>query len=339
MSTVRVAALSGGVGGAKLALGLQCALAPGELMVIANTGDDFTHLGLHISPDIDTLLYTLSGRANPDAGWGRAAETWSFMEALQELGGAGWFRLGDKDLAVHVLRTERLRNGASLADVTRELARRFEVPSKVLPMSNHSVRTKVRTDAGWLEFQEYFVHQQCRPAVRELVYAGACSARPSPELIEALRGTDLDAVVICPSNPYLSIEPILAVNGTRAALGLASAPIIAVSPIVGSRALKGPTAKIMSDLGLEANATSVARHYRGSIDGLIVDETDRHETAAIESLGVRVSVANTVMTTRESRIALARHLVRFAEELRARKHDGLNHGNRMEVPSVGAAAG
>lgn len=338
-NTVRVVALSGGVGGAKLALGLQHALSPGELMVIANTGDDFTHLGLQISPDIDTLLYTLSGRASPDLGWGRAGETWSFMEALQELGGPQWFRLGDKDLAVNVLRTERLSNGTSLAEVTRELATRFEVPSVVLPMSNQPVRTKVRTHQGWLEFQQYFVREQCRPAVRELSYSGALVARPLQELVDVLRDADLRAVVICPSNPHLSIDPILAVNGMRAALGRARAPIIAVSPIVAGRALKGPTAKIMNDLGLEVNAISVALHYCGVIDGLVIDEADGLDAAAIESLGVRVSVAGTLMTTFDTRLALARQVLQFADELRSAKNDDRGRRDTEEAGDVGAAAG
>lgn len=331
MSAVRAVALSGGIGGAKLALGLDRVLAPGELLVIANTGDDFEHLGLHVSPDIDTLLYTLSTRGNTGTGWGRAQETWSFMAALEELGGPTWFRLGDKDLATHVWRTSRLRKGASLSEVTRELAARFGIATAVMPMSDDAVRTRLRTDEGWLDFQEYFVEKKCWPAVRELSYAGAAQASATPGVTSALRRGGLDVICICPSNPYLSIDPILAVNDIRAALAQASAPVVAISPIVGGRALKGPTAKIMSELGLRSGVMSIALHYRDLIDGLVIDETDRAQAAAIEALGVGVEVAKTVMTTLEDRCDLARQVLMFAGRLRTAQAEGKAH--------VGTAAG
>ncbi|MGH8238052.1 MAG: 2-phospho-L-lactate transferase [Steroidobacteraceae bacterium] len=331
MSSPRAVALSGGVGGAKLVLGLDRVLAPGELLVVANTGDDFEHLGLHISPDIDTLLYTLSERANTDTGWGRAGETWSFMSALAELGQPVWFRLGDKDLAAHVLRTHHLRQGNSLSQVTRELARHYGIGTAVLPMSDDVVRTRVRTDAGWLDFQNYFVEKQCAPAVRELCYDGAVVANPAPGVTSALHARGLDVICICPSNPYLSIDPILAVAGIRTALGQAAAPIVAVSPIVGGQALKGPTARIMGDLGHRSSVVSIALHYRDVIDGLLIDECDRVYAGSIEKLGVEVHVARTIMRSLEDRCELARQVLKFAARLRGPRQEERSH--------VGAGAG
>lgn len=325
MNGIRVIALSGGVGGAKLALGLYRILAPGELAVIANTGDDFEHLGLHISPDIDTLLYALSERDNRDTGWGRAAETWSFIGAIQELGAPTWFRLGDKDLAVHVFRSMRLRQGNSLSEVTRELAAAFGIAATVWPMSNQPVRTRVRTDMGWLDFQSYFVQARCAPPVRELSYLGADQARPAPEAMSVLRAPSLEMICICPSNPYLSIDPILSVPDIRAWLASAGAPIVAIAPIVGGHAVKGPTAKIMNELGHESSVTSVARHYRDVIDGLVIDVADRAQAAAIEEMGVRALVTETVMTTLEDRCSLARQVVAFAGTLRNANPRGRRH--------------
>src|SRR5258705_11994272 len=250
MSKRLVVALSGGVGGAKLALGLSRVLPADELLVVANTGDDFEHLGLSISPDIDTLTYTLAGIDNPATGWGRRDETWSFMDSIGALGGEDWFRLGDRDLALHVERTKRLGAGQTLSEITVGVCRRLGVRPRVLPMSDDRVRTRVHGDSGWIDFQDYFVRQQCRPVVRELVFDGAAASRPQPEVIAALSGGNVRAVVICPSNPFISIEPILAVPGLRAAIAACGAPVVAVSPIVGGRAIKGPTAKMMQELGL-----------------------------------------------------------------------------------------
>src|SRR5579863_10382631 len=246
MSRDLVVALSGGIGGAKLALGLSRIVPGDNLLVVANVGDDFEHLGLHVSPDSDTLMYTLAGLDNTKLGWGRQDETWSFMEALTALGGDDWFRLGDGDLAVHLERTRRLRQGESLSAVTTDFCRRLGVGPRVLPATDDRLRTRLRTDEGWLDFQDYFVRLQCRPVLRELAFVGAESARPHPDLLEALRDERLRALIICPSNPFISVEPILAVPGMREALSACAAPIIAVSPIIAGRAVKGPTAKMMA---------------------------------------------------------------------------------------------
>ena len=304
-----VVALSGGVGGAKLALGLSRVLPADELLVIANTGDDFEHLGLSISPDIDTLTYALAGLDNPVTGWGRRDETWSFMETISALGGEDWFRLGDRDLALHVERTRRLKAGETLSQVTRDVCRRLGISTRVLPMSDDRVRTRVRSDEGWLDFQDYFVRQQCRPIVRELVFEGADKARAQPEVIAALKGGTVRAVVICPSNPFISIEPILAVPGMRAALEGCGAPVIAVSPIVGGKAVKGPTAKMMQELGLVVSSASVAARYGSLLDGYIVDAADA------QGISGKVHIAPTLMTTLANKEALARTVLAFANSL------------------------
>jgi LPPG:FO 2-phospho-L-lactate transferase len=304
-----VLALSGGIGGAKLALGLYRVLPPGELTVVANTGDDFEHLGLSISPDIDTLLYTLAGIDNPELGWGRRNETWTFMAALEALGGETWFKLGDGDLATHVERTRRLAAGENLSRVTDDFRRRFGISARLLPMSDDRVRTRPRTDEGWLDFQDYFVRRRASPVVREFAYAGASEARANPDLLAALAGDDLELVVICPSNPFLSIDPILSLPRVRDALRACRAPVVAVSPIIGGKAVKGPTAKIMAELGLPIGAAAVARHYEDILDVFIADEADANE---IEDLGIPVSLARTLMSTLEDRQALARVVLAVA---------------------------
>ncbi|HEX9555463.1 MAG TPA: 2-phospho-L-lactate transferase CofD family protein, partial [Reyranella sp.] len=242
-----VVALSGGVGGAKLALGLSRVLPAQELLIVANTGDDFEHLGLSISPDIDTLTYVLAGLDNPVTGWGRRDETWSFMETIGALGGADWFRLGDRDLALHVERTRRLKAGETLSQVTADLCRRLGIGTRVLPMSDDRVRTYVLTDDGAVTFQDYFTQLGCEPAVHGFQYAGADAARIPDELIEALHADDLEAVVICPANPYHVIRPILEIEGMKDLLRRRRAPVIAVTPIIGGRALKGSAAKMMRE--------------------------------------------------------------------------------------------
>ena len=254
----RVLALSGGVGGAKLALGLRNVVPAGKLTIVANTGDEFEHLGLHVSPDIDTLLYTLAGLENPATGWGRRDETWTFMAVLAGLGGETWFRLGDGDLAIHVERTRRLSAGEPLSSIIRDFGKRLGVGATIVPMSDDPVRTRVRTAAGWLDFQRYFVEQQCRPEVTEFSCGGAPTAKPHPDFVAALAHPELRAVVICPSNPFISIEPILTVPGVREALLACAAPVVAVAPIVGDQAIKGPTAKMMRELGLRISAETVA---------------------------------------------------------------------------------
>ena len=306
-----VLALSGGVGGAKLALGLSRVLPPEDLVIVANTGDDFEHLGLSISPDVDTLIYTLCGLANPELGWGRRDETWSFMETLGALGGETWFRLGDRDLALHVERTRRLRAGESLTAITADICRRLGVGPRILPMSDGRLRTRLRCDAGWLDFQEYFVHQRCERVVRELSFIGDGQAQP--DFLALLRDPALAAVVICPSNPFISVEPILSLRGVREAMAACRAPVVAVSPIIGGRAVKGPTAKMMRELGLDASARAVAEWYGDLLDGYVVDHAD---AADMDGLHPRVTAATTLMQTLDDRDSLARVVLDAAAALR-----------------------
>lgn len=311
-----IIALSGGVGGAKLALGLSRILPPEELTIVVNTGDDFEHLGLSISPDIDTVTYTLAGLANRELGWGRHDETWSFMETMESLGGETWFRLGDRDVALHVVRTRRLRAGETLSQVTDDLCRRLGIGQRVIPMTDDRVRTRLLTDAGWLDFQDYFVNRKCEPVVRELAFDGAATATPHPDFMAALADPNLQAVVICPSNPFISVEPILAIPGVRDALVACKAPVIAVSPIIAGRAVKGPTAKMMTELGLDPSAGSVAQRYADLLDGYVIDHADMAEVVSIDA---RVTLAQTMMTTLEDREALARTVLDAAAVLRRRK--------------------
>jgi LPPG:FO 2-phospho-L-lactate transferase len=307
-----VVALSGGVGGAKLALGLYRILPPDALTVIANTGDDFGHLGLSISPDLDTLLYTLSDQANPELGWGRRGETWTFMAALEKLGGESWFRLGDGDLATHVERTRRLAAGETLSAIIEDFRRRLGIAARLLPMSDDRVRTRLDTDRGRLDFQDYFVRMRCEPAVKRLDFVGSETARPHPDFLATLANPRLRAVIVCPSNPFISIDPILSVPGIRDALRACRAPVVAVSPIIGGKAVKGPTAKMMEELGLPVDAASVARHYGDFLDLYVADEADRD---AVASLGLPVVLAPTLMTTIEDRETLARIVLAGADRV------------------------
>jgi len=319
-STIRVLALCGGVGGAKLALGLARVLPAEALAVLVNTGDDFEHLGLHIAPDLDTVLYTLAGVVNPETGWGRANETWQFMAALEALGGETWFRLGDRDLAVHVERTRRLRGGQTLSAITADLARRFALGINLWPMSDDPVQTEVHLRTGaTLPFQHYFVREQCRPPLCGFSYVGAATARPHAEALALLTEDRLDAVVVCPSNPWLSIAPLLAMPTLRRALAATHAPVIAVSPLVGGRAVKGPTAKIMSELGIAQTVSSIARFYDGLLDGMVIDEVDQVEQTQL-SLPVRVT--RTVMRSVQDRADLARIVLAMAAELAPPKREG-----------------
>jgi LPPG:FO 2-phospho-L-lactate transferase len=311
-------ALSGGVGGAKLALGLMHVLGD-RLTVAVNTGDDFEHVGLHISPDIDTALYTLADLVNPETGWGRRNETWTFMAALKALGGPAWFNLGDGDLAVHVERTRRLRAGDALSDICEDVRAAFKIPARILPMSDDPVRTIVETDQGTLEFQQYFVREQCRPRVLAIRFEGAETARPLSALVQTLADPHLAGIIICPSNPYLSVDPILAVPGMRDLLRKAGVPVIAVSPIVAGAAIKGPTAKIMGELGLPCDAPAIARHYAGLIDGFVLDATDANLQTRIET---PAHVTNTVMRTLDDKIQLANACIALCARLRAAKGTG-----------------
>ena len=309
-----VVALCGGVGGAKLAHGLSLALAaePDSLSIIVNTGDDFQHLGLSISPDLDSVMYALAGLSDPVKGWGRRDETWRFMTALQGLGGESWFQLGDGDLAVHVERSWRLAQGASLSDVTAHLCRALGIAARVLPMSDDPVRTRVLTPAGWLDFQDYFVRRQCQPTVREFMFSGAETARAQPDALAALQRADLRAIVICPSNPFVSVEPILAVRGIRAAIQQSKAPVLAVTPIIGGKAIKGPAAKMLTELGLDVSAAGVARRYVGLIDAFVVDQSD---PAPDPLPGVTFVSAATLMSSVDDRLWLARAVLRAADTL------------------------
>jgi LPPG:FO 2-phospho-L-lactate transferase len=312
----RVLALSGGVGGAKLALGLRNVVPAGKLTVVANTGDDFEHLGLHVSPDIDTLLYTLAGLENPATGWGRRDETWTFMAVLAGLGGETWFRLGDGDLAIHVERTRRLSAGEPLSSIIRDFGKRLGVGATIVPMSDDPVRTRVRTAAGWLDFQRYFVEQQCRPEVTEFSYGGAPTAKPHPDFVAALAHPELRAVVICPSNPFISIEPILTVPGVREALLACAAPVVAVAPIVGDQAIKGPTAKMMRELGLRISAETVAQRYADILDGYVVDDSD---APLLATFPIPAIAAKAVMVSLADREQLAKMTLALADDI-SRRH-------------------
>ena len=287
-------------------------MAPDNLLIVANTGDDFEHLGLSISPDIDTLTYALAGLDNQAMGWGRRDETWSFMETLGAVGGPTWFRLGDRDLALHVERTRRLRAGQTLSAITADLTRKLGVAPRVLPMSDDKVRTRVLSDDGWLDFQDYFVGQQCKPVVRELAFIGAEAAAPHPDFLAALASPRLRAVVICPSNPFISVEPILAMPGVRTAICACTAPVVAVSPIIGGKAVKGPTAKMMTELGIIPSAAAIARRYGDVLDGYVIDQQDAAEA---EALAMRTVLARTLMTTLADKAALARIVLDLADSL------------------------
>ncbi len=305
-----VLALSGGVGGAKLALGLADVLPPGQLHIVANTADDFRHLGLHISPDIDTLLYTLSENANEVLGWGLADESWNALDALQRLGGDTWFRLGDKDLATHLWRTCLLDRGESLSQITDLLARQLGIASHIHPMSDGLVRTTVRCQGLDLPFQQYFVKEQCKPVVTGFSFEGITDAQPNASIMALLRDAAFAAIVVCPSNPFVSIDPILQIPGFWPALRDNSAPVVLVSPIVAGIAIKGPAAKMMAELGVPVTALGVAQHYcdryPGLLDYFVIDESDATLADEIIGLGVEVAVAPTVMKSRTDKQRLAR---------------------------------
>lgn len=303
-------ALSGGVGGAKLCLGLDRLLGPGALQVLVNTADDFEHLGLTICPDIDTVLYTLSGLSNPQQGWGLAGESWNTMDALQALGGETWFRLGDRDLATHLWRSQQLAAGLDLPAVTEQLRQRLDIQSAVHPMSAQPVRTVVHSQEGDLPFQHYFVRRQCEPAVSGFSFQGLADARPNPAVVELLRKGSVSHIVICPSNPFVSIDPILALPGLWEALRDHPAPVVVVSPIVDGLAIKGPAAKMMSELSLPATALGVAEHYAlhypGLVDRFLIDHGDATLQSQINALGMTAHATDTVMKTLEDKIQLAR---------------------------------
>lgn len=301
-----IVALAGGVGGAKLALGLSRIVSAGDLRIFVNTGDDFVHLGLHVSPDLDTVMYTLAGIENPATGWGLAGETWSFMEMIDRLGGETWFRLGDRDLAVHVERTRRLSQGVPLSNITTEFCRRLGVGMVVLPMTDDRVATTVIANGKRIGFQDYFVRQHCAPRVAEIVYDGAPSARPLPAMVDALSSASLAGTIICPSNPFLSIGPMLAMPSLANALRQRTKPAIAVSPIIGGQAVKGPAAKIFKEMGSEPSCVAVAEFYRGLIDCLLIDTVDRDLAPVIRALSIEPLVTDIMMRDIDDRCRLAR---------------------------------
>lgn len=300
--TRKMLALSGGVGGAKLVAGLAAVLPAEALTVAVNVGDDFEHLGLTICPDLDTVLYTLAGLAHPQQGWGRADESWQMQDELRRLGGLTWFQLGDRDLALHLLRRELLDRGLTLSATMEEIARRFGVSVRVLPISDAPLRTIVNTDEGPLPFQDYFVRRRCEPRLKSLHFESADRAELAPGVLAVLDDPNLGGVILCPSNPYLSVAPMLAVQGLRERLRQRAVPVIAVSPIVNGQALKGPTAKIMCELGVEVSSRSIADLYSEIADHLVVDSAD----AALAQDDARIAVTKTIMHTESEKVALAR---------------------------------
>jgi LPPG:FO 2-phospho-L-lactate transferase len=304
---LKIVGLAGGVGGAKLAHGLAQNLAPEDLTIIVNTGDDFEHYGLYICPDLDTVCYTLAGLANPDTGWGRVGESWNAISNASKLGGPGWFNLGDQDMGTHLERTRRLKEGQCLSEITRDFCSAWGVRHTVLPMSNQKVRTIVNTEEGELAFQEYFVHRRCEPRVKGFRFEGADSAEPAPGVREAIQSAD--AIVICPSNPWVSIDPILKIlsplpegSGVR---------VFAISPIIGGETVKGPAAKMFRELGIEPSALAVAKHYRGLVNYFVLDTVDKQLQGEIMGLGMQVLVTNTLMRSHDDRSRLAHEVLRF----------------------------
>ena len=313
MTAPRVILLCGGVGGAKLALGLDRLLSPGDLTIIVNTGDDFDHLGLHICPDLDTVLYTLAGVVHPEQGWGRADETFVMLDELVRRGGPEWFRVGDRDLALHLQRSLRWRRGDRLTEITADLASQFAVRSTILPMTDSVVATRLETAEGVLDFQDYFVRRRCAPVVREIHYDGASSASMSTELLQALASPRLERIIIAPSNPLLSIAPILSIPGMLDRLRWRGVPIVAVAPLIGGRAIKGPTAKLMQELGLRGGVVGVhelyAKQYPGVIDAMLIDEADVREASR---LGCVVASTNTLMQTMDDRLRVAQSVLELS---------------------------
>ena len=312
----KLLAVTGGVGGAKLCLGLSHLFTPEQCAFVVNVGDDFKHFGLHISPDIDTLTYTLSGLSNREQGWGREGETWNFINAMKTLGGDAWFNLGDADLALHVFRTERLNKGESLSSVTAAIARTLGIKHEVLPVTDDPVPTIISTAEGELPFQEYFVKRRCEPQVNGFRFANAGSAELSPRLSALIR-EPLGGIVICPSNPYISVNPVLAAGNFSSVIKELSVPLVAVSPIVHGQAIKGPTAKIMAELDIPSTALAIARHYQHLLDGFVVDEQDRDLVAQIEDLGIKTISAQTVMVTLDDKIQLAEVVSDFVRQIGA----------------------
>ena len=304
---MKITALAGGVGGAKLAHGLSLILPPEDLTVIVNTGDDFEHLGLYISPDLDTVCYTLAGLANPETGWGRMNESWNAFNNIERLGGPAWFRLGDSDLATHLERTRRQKEGRSLSQITKEFCQAWNINLTILPMTDSPVRTMVDTEDGELAFQEYFVHRRCEPRVKGFRFDGVEVAEPAPGAKEALESADV--VILCPSNPWVSIDPILRV------VKQIKKPVVAVSPIIGGEAVKGPAAKMYKELGIEPSALAVAKHYHTILKGFVLDNADKKYIEQVETMQIKTRVTDTIMKNVEDRARLAQDVLHFAGSL------------------------
>ncbi|MBN1665785.1 MAG: 2-phospho-L-lactate transferase [Anaerolineales bacterium] len=333
---MKVVALAGGVGGARLAAGLAAVLPAGDLAIIVNTGDDFEHLGLRISPDLDTVCYTLAGLANPETGWGRVDETFQALENLVRLGGPGWFGLGDRDLGTHLERTRRLQAGQALSQVTRTFCQAWGIEPLVLPMSDQPVPTMVETAQGELAFQEYFVHQRCEPVVQGFRFQGVEQAQPASGVLAALAAADL--VVICPSNPWVSIDPILAVPGIRPAVEAVrrSGAVLAVSPIIGGQAVKGPVVKMYAELGLQPSALAVAQHYGDLLSGFVLDRVDEALVGNVAQLGMPVLCVPTLMRSTDTRKLLAQEVLKFGitileKESSGPHQEGLFHRRKDET--------
>ena len=300
---MKIVALAGGVGGAKLAHGLAQILAPEDLTIIVNTGDDFEHLGMYICPDLDTVCYTLGGLANPETGWGRINETWNTISNIEKLGGPNWFRLGDQDIATHLERTRRMKEGQSLSQITKDFCAAWGIKHRILPMTDSPVRTMVDTDEGELAFQEYFVHRHCEPRVKGFRFDGVNSAEPVPGARDAIESAE--AIVICPSNPWVSVDPILQV------IQKINKPVIAISPIIGGKTVKGPAAKMYLELGIEPSALAVAKHYRNILVGFVLDSVDSEIESNIKQLGIRTLVTDTLMNNLTDRTRLAQDVLNF----------------------------
>jgi len=308
-------AFAGGVGGAKLALGLSAVLSPEDLLIVVNTGDDFDHLGLRICPDIDTVTYTLGGVANPETGWGVRGESWNAMNALGQLGGQTWFNLGDRDLATHIERTHRLHSGETLSAVTARFSQKLGISHHIAPATDDPIGTIVNTTDGAMPFQEYFVKRQCAPVVTGFEFSGASAAQPSAAVAAAFDSGKIEAIIFCPSNPYVSIAPITAVPAIGDYVRNAGVPVIAVSPIVGGTAIKGPAAKIMRELGQASTALAVAEHYRESVSAMVIDTLDNADADKIRALGMQVAVTDTVMKSDADKTRLADETLAFARTL------------------------
>jgi len=302
-----VVALAGGVGAARLLRGMVHVIPPEKLVIIGNTGDDVEFYGLHISPDLDIVMYTLASIVDENKGWGVLGDTFNCLEMLGKLGFETWFKLGDKDLAIHIIRTKFLKEGMTLSEATRQLCQKLRVKAKLVPMTNDRVSTKIISNNLRLDFQEYFVKRKTEDTVTKVVFEGADKAKPAPMVLEALE--EAEKVVICPSNPILSIAPILSISEIKMALKKTDAYVVAVSPIVGGKALKGPADRIMGSMGLEVSAYGIAEFYKDFLDHMVIDEVDKHQKKRIEALGIKVTVTSTIMKSLEDSVSLAKIVI------------------------------